>query len=97
MLTRSRQSRVSPVLMQGEGAPNPGPLALHPLPRFGGHSHGKENTRSRCTRFRDHPALETIPRFGIIRGLEYAALFGVVLEIGQGGFESLDEPLLACT
>src|SRR6185369_14210350 len=54
-------------------ASNAGPLALHPLPRFGGHSLRKETTRLRCTRFQDHPVLETIPLFRIIRGLEYAA------------------------
>ena len=71
MLTRSRLS--SPISMQGGEASNAGPLALHPLPRSRGHSHRKEPTRSRCTRFQDHPVLETIPRFRIIRGLEYAA------------------------
>jgi hypothetical protein len=64
--------RISTVLEQGKGASNAGPLALHPLPRFGGNSHRKETTRHRCTRFQDHPVLETVPHFRIILGLEYA-------------------------
>ena len=62
------QRGFSAVLEQGKGTSNAGPLALHPLPRFGGHSHGKETTRLRCAQFQDHPALETISHFRIILG-----------------------------
>ena len=68
------QRGISTVLKQGKGASNAGPLALHPLPRFGGYSHRKETTRTRCTRFQDHSVLETIPHFRITLGLENAGV-----------------------
>jgi hypothetical protein len=63
---------VSAALSRARGPQTPAPSPCTPSPAGRGTLSERKATSRRCIRFQDHLVLETIPRFKIIRGLEYA-------------------------